>query len=85
MLQEIYSEQSRVRNIGIDAVRQLSCTFIRLAARTLNRTCIGAKNAVLRHVCTIDWDAVDVDRLADQLDMCPSLAPRIGHAVPRAE
>ena len=39
-------------------------------ARTLNSTCIGAKNAVLRHVCTIDCDAVDVDRLADQVDMC---------------
>jgi hypothetical protein len=32
MLQEIYSEQSRVRNIGIDVVRQLSCIFMRLSS-----------------------------------------------------
>jgi hypothetical protein len=75
MLQEIYSEQSRVRNIGIDAVRQSSCIFIRL-----NSTCIGAKNAVLRHVCTIDCDAVDVDRLADQVDMCSMRTLLVGLA-----
>ena len=49
-------------------------------ARTLNSTCIGAKNAVLRHVCTIDCDAVDVDRLADQVDMCSMRTLLVGLA-----
>ena len=55
-------------------------------ARTLNSTCIGAKNAVLRHVCTIDCDAVDVDRLADQVDMCSmrTLLARSGWPTRRA-
>jgi hypothetical protein len=70
MLQEIYSEPSRVRNIGIDAVRQSSCIFIRLNSTHPQQHVHRFKNAVLRHVCTIDCDAVDVDRLADQLDMC---------------